>query len=58
MKGFQFPGYAGIITVDKSGTVKTVKAGKRLHTKKASERDIAYLNRGLMFRYWGNRIES
>ena len=49
------PVYAGILIVSGAGGVKCVKPAKRLHSLPATDRDISYLGRGLMYRYWEAR---
>lgn len=52
------PEYAGIVVVEKSGQVKEIKRPKRLHCRPATERDLNYLYRGLMYRFWNYRLEA
>ena len=54
----EVPVYAGVLLIGKGGTVKQLKNAKRLHNLKATERELSYLSRGLMFRYWSSRLEK
>lgn len=54
----EIPFYSGLIVIGNSGKAKVVKKAKRIHTLLASERDINYLSRGLMYRYWGMRLKK
>jgi len=53
----EVPVYAGVVLIGEFGEVKPLKPAKRLHNLKATERELQYLSRGLMFRYWGQRIK-
>jgi hypothetical protein len=53
----EIPFYSGVILVNEAGFIRCVKPAKRIHTLPASERDINYLSRGLMYRYWGMRLK-
>lgn len=55
---FDVPYYAGIVIVHDDGGVLCVKAARRLHRMPATDRDIAYLGRGLMYRYWQTRLKG
>lgn len=54
----EIPFYSGVIAIGKSGNARVIKKAKRIHTLPASERDINYLSRGLMYRYWGMRLRK
>jgi hypothetical protein len=49
------PEYAGVVVVDGDGRAKQVQAARCLHRVRADQREIDYLGRGLMFRYWTAR---
>jgi len=49
------PAYAGLAVVDECGRATIAARAPRLHNLKASDRDIEYLSRGLMLRYWQTR---
>ena len=51
------PYYAGLVIVSENGLVAIKNKAPRLHNLKASERDIEYLSRGLMIRYWKTRCD-
>ena len=53
----EIPFYSGVIVVRKSGQLGVIKKAKRIHTLPATKRDINYLSRGLMYRYWGMRLK-
>ena len=57
-KNQETPNYAGVILIGKNGEVKQMIQAKRLHNLKATEKELSYLSRGLMFRYWGSRIKK
>lgn len=66
LDGLEVPEYAGhmVITVDRKpgpwyplGFVRVLKPAPRLHRAKISDDQLATLMRGLMFRYWRQRLE-
>lgn len=52
------PQYSGLIIVDKLGFARLERQAKRLHGNKVSDRARAYLERGLMFRFWSHRLND
>jgi hypothetical protein len=54
----ELPFYAGLLLVKSDGQVIQTIQAKRIHRLKASERDINYLSRGLMYRYWRGRLQK
>ena len=54
IKGNEVPKHAGLIHVCR-GRLKIIKKAPRLHSINLKERQINYISRGLMVRYWKNR---
>ena len=54
----EIPDYAGVIAVSESGKVITKKRCRRLHGVSITDRKLAYLGRGLMYRYWSARTRG
>jgi hypothetical protein len=52
------PDYAGLLYVTDAGTVEEIVSAPRIHGKKLRERDRAYIERGLTFRYWDGRMDT
>lgn len=50
----KIPEYAGLITVGEE--VRVIKKAPRLHSEKANSDKLAYLGRGLMYRFWDKRL--
>lgn len=55
IKKSEVPSHAGLIYVGKKGKIEIIKKAPKLHSLKISTRQINYINRGLMIRYWKGR---